>query len=605
MATDKIILFSYDKPNDLNYILNSSPGIWFLVLTPGVDIVVTDDNGNTGYYPYENDVQYQVFSAKCDGTDLAQVDSIDDCKAVDASFYYDGATTRIYMHLPDFEPPLGKTLLFGVGLGFANKVNSLGTYYNMQYWEPRISSVQSIKKSIDPLFFGVIKYQGGKITLINADGVFDDWKTRNLYGKATRILFGDDGDAYADFVRVHSGFIQNDERDFDTLAITVTDVRASLSQSIATNLLNQTDYPYLSDGNVDTPKPVVYGAVKNAPCICLNEEETTPSYYIFLFMDTEFNQASSITVYKTVDGVKTTLPPAAINYSTGTFTLTYAVANAVLGDISADITTPITNGVAIIKDLLYRYDGKNYLASFWDITEVDAAEVLSRDTNVYIDDDAKLSEVLGKVCEDIDARFFAHDTGKYTVRVFNANRAITRTILTDEWVDAPNITNSGDEYLTSCVIKYDHDIKDDTYKQIEYLDYYDTAFTRYKKAKTETFETNLPDVTAATDKAATIMAYSSDVKDIISRSIKLVNNDLEIADFVLASPLTRVGATPTYAVYEILALEKDLENEKLKISMRYVKVDPTANLEYAARVTVDGDFRVTSDGDTRYTILEV
>lgn len=597
MTTNRILLFSYDDPKPLNYILNADPGIWFLNLSPG-NIVVTDDNSNTGYYSYENETLFQIESASVDGLSLAKVDSLADCRTVDASFFYDQTTYNLYIHFAGFEPPHGKTIYFGVAIGYANRTQSDGTsYYSDYYYDPRITNIQNIKKSVDPLFFGVLKYQGGKITLINDDGEFDDWRSRNLFGQATRILYGDDGDAYADFVRVHSGFIENDSRDFDNLQITVADVRKALTQPVARNTFSLATYPDLSPDDVDKAKPVIYGSVKNAPTTCLNAEETGSPDRVFLFMDTEFNQASSVTVY--ADGVEVVNPAlVSVDYSTGTFTTT----NAAQADkeITVDVVTPIANGAEIIKDLMYRYDGKNYIASFWDLTETAAAVALARDTSVYIDNkDKKLYNVLEAVCFDIDARFFAHDTGKYTIRIYDENRTPTRTIYADEWLSDADISNNGNEYLTSAVIKFNHDIGADTWQQVEYKDFEAAAFARYKKYKVDTFETNLTDEASAIEKADTIMRFSSNVQDIISRSIPLVNNDLEIADFVICDPLIRPLGTEARAIYEILGLEKDLEKEQIKLTLRYVKADPTAALTYGARITTDGDYRIDADGNTR------
>jgi len=593
MTTNRILLFSYDDPRQLSYIINAEPGIWVLNLSPG-DITVTDDNSNTGYYPYINDVKYQIESMKVDGLDFAKVDNLADVRTVDASFFYDQTSYNLYIHFAGFEPPHGKEIFFGFAIGYANRTNGDTSYYSDFYYDPRISAISPIKKSIDPLFFGVLKYQGGKVTLLNDDGAFDDWRSRNLFGQATRILFGNEGDEYGDFIRVHSGFIENDSRDFNQIDITVTDTRKALTQPVARNTLNKTDYPYLDDNDVDKSKPVIYGSVKNAPTYCLNGAQTGSPDRVFLFADAEFNQASSVTVY--ADGVAIT--PASIDYTTGTFTTT----NAAQADkeITVDIVTPIANGASIIKDLLYRYDGKNYIPSFWDITETDAAVLSARDTSLYIDNkDKQLVKVLESVCFDIDARFFAHDDGKYTIRLYDENRTPARTIYADEWLSDPSIENTGNEYLTSAVVTFNRDIGNDTAQQIEYKDYEAAAFARYKKNKVETFETGLIDEISAIEKADTIMRFSSNVQDIISRSISLQDNDIEIADFIICDPLARVNATETRAIYEVLGLEKDLESEVLKLTLRYVKADPTAAYVYGARVTTDGDYRIDADGNTR------
>lgn len=77
-------------------------------------------------------------------------------------------------------------------------------------------------------------------------------------------------------------------------------------------------------------------------------------------------------------------------------------------------------------------------------------------------------------------------------------------------------------------------------------------------------------MTDAQEKAETIMDYSSNVRDIITRTLPWDYATLEITDFVTASPLTRVGGTDTMETYEILGVEKNLDIVKVKITMRKV-----------------------------------
>jgi hypothetical protein len=568
MATNKIILFEYDIPLDLRNMLNYEAGVWFWTLTPSV-LALTDDYGNQGFYDWNNEQIYNVSSFRYRDISLAQTFSISDCKLTDNSFYYDTDTTKVYIHLEDFEPVLSNDLVIGVAVGYSYKTNT-SNYYNNQYYEPRVTSIFNLKKSIDPLFYGLLKYQSGSVKFANNDGEFDDWRTRNLFAMSSRIKVGDVGDGYQDFDDVYTGFIENDKRTWAEFDLTIQDPRKGLTQGVSTNLLSTLDYPFLNDNNNDQAKPVAYGKILNAPSYCLNEEETSPSEYTFLFADTSNNFVGSIQEVR-VNGVAKT--PASTNLILGTFNLTSGDVGGDFDEVKIDFTVDIKNGVEILKDLMLNYDTKPFLDSFFDVDEMNLAASSARDTSLYIDDSSvKLSDAIESVANDCDIRFFVKDNGLYTARLYDENRNPDYTILKDDWIDDPAIVNNGSQYLTSVRIGYNHNIDEDTRVYYENVDFRDVAFDRYKQYKTETFDTELTTLADAIDKSETIMELSSEIDDIIERTTNWSYVNIEPTDFIIANPTDRISSTSgNFGIYEVLGVTKNLENFTIKLSMRFVK----------------------------------
>jgi len=592
--TKKITLWEYDSPLILNDLLNYEAGIWFWTITPGV-VVVTDDNGNTGYYDYTNSVIYNIQSLLIDGEPYSETTSLADCRLTNKSFYYDTATTYFYVHFDDFEPPLDKIVSVGAAIGFSYGAFTDGLpYYNNDYYEPRIKKIFPIKKDKDPLYYGLLKFITGKITASNNDGYFDDWKNRNLFAQATRLLIGNEGDDYSEFKRFFTGYIEDDSTEWTEFQVDLQDIRAGLTRPVASNLLTLADYPKLSDNNVDAPKPVAYGDIYDAPCICLNEEETVATY-TFLLCDTEFNPVHSLSKVM-VEGVDKTVN-ATLNASAGTFTLPTAHYNPGQ-EVTADFTVNIKNGVEIIKDLILNYDDKPFLASFWDLEETDLAEALSRNTSLYIDDDKKLRDAIESVSFDIDGLFFSKDDGVYTIRIYDEDREPVKIIKCDEFLGEPKNENSGSQYLTSAIIKYKHQINEDTYSQFENREYQDQAFSIYKRLKVETFETGLTTKEDAEKKSETILNFSANIPNIVTRNIKF-DTDLEIMDFVICSPYTRLSQAPDYGVYEIIGIVKDLDKLENKLTLKYVK-NYNLPVDTAFEILIDenGEYITDENGDT-------
>jgi len=577
---NKIVLFEYDTPIDRDKLLNYKAGIWFWTIV-NTYAGFTDDYSVTGYYEYQQSVFYNIKSLKVGGVSYSKVSSIADCDITDSSFYYDSSTTYLYIHFTDFGIPPADNIFFGAAVGYSKMPNNEDApYFNDVEYKPLLTKVLGLNKSIDPLFFGLLKYSSGSMKLINAGGEFDNWRSRNLFGQPGRVMVGNVGSAYSTFDTVYEGFISDDNRTFDEFTVKLEDPRRALTQPVATNLLSTTLYPHLNSDNSGEAKPVAYGTIKNAPCYCLNEEETTPTYYTFLICDTEFNLVDSLdTIY--VDGTATAITGAA-DLTAGTFTMTFASVTGNLDKITIDFTaTDFDNGVSIIKDLMYRYDGKTFISSFWDVAEVNAA--VSRSTSLYIDKgDTKLSDAIESVLFDIDGRFFVKNNGLYTIRIYDPLRAVnTKVIESDEWQNYPNIDNNGSEYLSSAIIEYSKNIDTDRYLLYENTDYQTEAFDTYKKLKAEKFTTNLTTLSDAMDKSETIMNISKQVQDIIKRSSSWDDFGIEPTDFIDCSPVTRLNVADDFNVYEVVEVKSNVDDFTIDLSLRYVR-DAAARPVYAS-----------------------
>jgi hypothetical protein len=605
MSNNYCILWEYDKPINSIGFLNYTSGIWQWVISPAWDGVKTilDDRGITGFYRDNNIIVYDIRSVSVDGVQYSRVFTYSELQSTESAFLYNISTTKILIHFNNSEPPHKYSeIAFGFVKGFSKGViGDNKPYYNNIFYEPRVNKVFNISKKKDPLFYGLLKYTTGSVSCFNEDGYFDDWRDRNLYAQASRILIGEKDDAYSAFTLAFQGLIENDYRSWTEFNVKLQDPRKGLTLSIANNLLNKTLYPSLNDSNVDKPKPVKYGKQIKSPCICLNETQTGTTTFTFLLCDTEFNAVDSITtVY--VDGTATAT--ASQNLTAGTFTLTMTAGTDQANVTATFQATATKNGVDIIKDLMYRYDDKNYTSTFWDTTETAIAQAVSRDTSVSVDDDKKLQDVIQQICVDIDGVFFFKDTGVYTIRIYDDARAVTKIIYQDEWISEPEIENNGAEFLSSVIIKYNHNLDNDKYEQYENVNYKATVFDTYKTYKTTTIETNLTSLADAQAKSESIMSISKLVGDIITRSIPYCT-DIEIMDFVAAAPVSRlftkngVAIAPVYNKYEVLGITKNFDKFEIALTLRYIE-PYTMPIDETYNVLVDesGNFATDESGNT-------
>jgi len=596
-----VLLFEYDKPINIELLLNDSPGVWSYKVTPNI-ITITDDYSVVGYYSDVNQIVYNIKSVVVDQIQYNQVSSLSECKTTKSSFYYNYSATFLYIHFDNDNSVFSYSDIFiGAVVGLCKGViGDNKPYFNNIYYEPRVTKVFNISKKKDALFYGLLKYTTGSVQCQNEDGFFDDWRDRNLFAQASRILIGQKDDVYSAYTLAFQGLIENDSRTWTDFSVKLQDPRKGLTQPIATNLLNKTLYPSLNDNNVDKPKPIKYGTQKRSKCICLNE---TPSggKHTFLLCDTEFNAVSAFTATNCwIDNVNVTA--ADIDLTAGTFTLTAVQVGDSFDSVTASFTaSAITNGVDIIKDLMYRYDDKNYTSTFWDTTETAIAQAIARDTSVSVDDDKKLQDVLQQICIDIDGLFFFKDSGVYTVRIYDDNRAVTKIIKQDEWLDDPKIENNGTEFLSSIIIKYNHNLNSDTYDQYENVNYKAEVFDTYKTYKTTTIETNLTTLADAQAKSESIMSISKLVGDIITRSIPYCT-DVEIMDFIVCAPTSRLLETPVYGKYEVIGITKNFDTFEIALTMRYIE-PYTMPIDTVYSILIDESVNKIIDESGNYILM--
>lgn len=564
---DKIILFEYDKPVDLADTLPIESGVfgWRVYNTT---TSYTDDYGVTGYYSYVQPVKWQIRSVKVGGLDYAKVSTLANLRITDNAFMYDVDSGILAIHRAGGEPMLSEDVIYGVSQGFS--MNADDPYFAGFFYEPRLNKVPAIKKSIDAEFFGLLKYQSFSPGFINNDGYFDNWRDLNLFGQRARILIGDPDDAYEDFITVFDGFIEDDSRDFGSFSVTIQDPRKGLTQPIATNTLSLSLYPNIDDQTKGQTLPVAYGSINNAKAYCTNGNGS-PSTYNFKICDTTYNSVVSISKVL-VDGVDKT-SYITYNLSGGGFSLSSShVSSSTYNNVTVSfVASSIAGSVAILKDLMYRYNGTSFISDFWDTTEVTAIAPW-RTTSLYIDDDSPLSDAVQKVCVDGDLRFFQHDDGRYTIRQYSSSRAVAYTINKEDWINAPSIKNSGSNYLSSVTLNYAHNIENDTWLTYTNTSYEAAAYNRYKKLKSKTIETGLTTEANAISKSNTIMEWSSNVQDIVERQVCWDKGyQIEITDFVWCDPYRRESGTENKAVYEVLGVQKNIEKLSVTLSVRFVR----------------------------------
>ncbi|MBN2401013.1 MAG: hypothetical protein JXN64_01310 [Spirochaetes bacterium] len=577
-ASKKIITIEIDIPmkgeQNLTRLINYEPGIWFTTLTPGNIIVI--DGGVISVVPNPViDDGYDIGSVKVSGTDYVHVITFEDLRLQEESYLYDLETTKLYIHFLDYHQPVSdwaiSRILIGQTTGYCDKIDSInGAYFDGRYFEPRIKNVPAISKSKDPIYFGLHKFQGGNISFDNYDGHFDKFRDANIFRQPARLKLGFDTLPYFDFWQGPGYYIENYQRDFSQFTLKLQDVRKALSMPIPPNVFTKAAYPYIDDDNVGKPKRILYGRKRNIPLVCLNETQSTSTYQFFI-CDTQYYPVHAVhSVY--VDNELLSPGNYSVNLNTGIISISSTYVSDNLDSVTADVTgVNIKNSLAVAKDLIYNYGNISFIPANYDTREWNIAQANGREVGLCIDEQIELNKSIEKLGDASDTLIFPKDGGKYSARNYDENRTPVRRIYSDEWMDVPKISIDWSQFLSSVRIDYDKDEAEDKFRSYLNTDYEEEVFKRYKSKQFKAIETILATEAGAKSKSETIMKLSKFIPEVVKRKVKTQHIDIEIMDFIIASPHTRVGQTEQPGVWEIIGITKNLTKAEIELTMRWVK----------------------------------
>lgn len=528
-SNKKIAIFEVDLPETIPFWINDSPGVYkYQYKNFSANITFNFQNGSFCYGSFQNSgtadvginsTAYMISTLRVNGEQWARRSTLSACKRQVYTFYFDSSSTILYVNFFDVLPWNTASLKAGITQGFATQA----LYLNDIYYEPRLKSVPSISIKTDDLFFGIRRYSGGTVSMINNDGYFDDFVDQTVFGQECRIkLCGVLSDGvqldYDDCLTLYTGYIEKFNTTPIKITITLGDKKDKIGRTLPVNHFNTTDYPDINTGKNGKPIPLVWGNCRGVPCVCVNEDEAgPPANYKFAIADITNHSIKTLSeVY--IDGVSES-GPALVNDTTDNI----AYFNIASGGnyspgqtVTADVTgfddsaardgsgTAIENALSIIEDifddyLLIPYNNDTFNYADWE-TEKSGAY----DQGIWIGENTKISEIIEKICVGHLAIFFPAGDGRWNFKTLDDSARVQALIELDEIFSEPTKNDDGTQYLTSATVKHS-----ENYGKGEHADYTDdsqesTIFAIYGIYRTKDFETYLSSAADAQTIAETI-----------------------------------------------------------------------------------------------------
>lgn len=591
--TKKILLCELDIGQIQGFWTNWRAGVWYV----NFNLVYPDIDASLLTGVSIQDIT-RIGSVKANGISLSAVSSKEAVQENDSSFFFDDLFKALYVHCPGGDDPAIFNMMIGEAWGFANHA---GVYNNFIY-EGRLLSIPSISKSKDPLFFGVVSFEGGDVTIDNGDGAFDRFgEDRDVFGNSARILLGFEGLAYSQFIPLFSGFIEDMVISASAMKVSTRDKRKQLSRKLPVNAFEATAYPDIKDKNVGKPIPIAYGTIKNAPVICVNEEESpAPANYDFLLCDTEFHSIDSIIEVR-VDGVMKAV--SASDLDAGTFSL--AAANYSPGDdVTCDFNgyvdalgNLIENGLDVVRDLLKNYYNINFNSNFFNMAHWDSSR--ARNIGRFLNEEKELIDIIGEIAESIQGDFIVEDDGRFAFRIYYAEAAPVATIAADQLLEIPEIEYDSVEVLSSLIVGYAKDWAEDEFLLLPDKSREETVYRKFKTYRSKIFETLLTTEADAQAWADTQLDRSGDVKKIFPVITKPQVIRREIGDLIYAF-VSRPQSTMLGKVKaEIVGIDKNGDGMTVRLECRLIEILSETYVEH------DAYYGDTYYGDHYYGITEL
>jgi hypothetical protein len=445
---------------------------------------------------------------------LQHVDTLDDVKKAAYSVFIDGGTA--YFNVPK-HPWLYAS--------YASEGESVIPFLSSAL-NPEKPSINYIKGEIARVRFeipdfnvqlsdsvsGVVKNQDFTINLFNNDGLFDDENVWNLFNTPVHVKKAvAENPSYEDFKEIRTGYVQNLKTTFKLASITAGDKLRSLEELVC-GVIDPSRFPSvtLDENAVGKAIPVIYGT-KRVKLTALSKDQG-------IYIAAEY--ISTLVQVLDKDGNDIT---ATASFNTTNFAITVTGPNP----DQAVITGYTDNTIgAVIRDLVTRKSGIEYIDSFWNTLETDDYITVSPVINKVLSG-GNVKSAVEAVLKSDTAFFIQQTDGRFTVRKWGKDyrtHEIKPWIITKE--PDKEYLNANANYFSSCLINYGEGLTH-IFNENE-----NAAEDEYRKRKTNTFDTDLADESDARGLALALSQRYTFLKQTVKIPVGFDTSAIELLDKV-------------------------------------------------------------------------
>ena len=233
----------------------------------------------------------------------------------------------------------------------------------------------------------------------------------------------------------------------------------------------------------------------------------------------------------------------------------------------------VENGLDIIADVLENYEGKTYNVNNYDTTEWAAVKSSIADSGIWIGKGSLMTttEIIEQICVDNNGLFEVLSDGRYTFRLFDADRASSAEIEQYELLTDAKADYEADEYLSSVRVEYSKDLKEK-----ESLIFTDSTeeeeiYGRYRRYREQVFKTKLTAEADANTLSTRVLERANFIYPKITFITKMQYSDLRVLDNITFTYARQNGTEIIESsLWEVLSVGLNLTDYEVEIEARKI-----------------------------------
>jgi len=470
--------------------------------------------------------------------------SVADCEAQEKSFYWDGSSQELFVHMDHDFTPSNATMEYGFAFGMCK---GDVTYIDDYEYLPIIESIPDATQSEDITDSGGIKLVSGDAVANNSGrykGELDFLIDEPVYGNDFFIYYYDP--KTGTLTHTQCLYVEDYEFSLKETTFKLQDKRKSQDIKIPTATFNATDYPNIDDSDVGNPIPLLYGKIAECKLTAINPNENSESSSTHAKYRLPDGTSNIGAAYVKVDDSWVAATVVSVDYEHELLELSNG-----RDDSGSSYACKLVGPTGlqwdghsyprdIIADLNGRFLGIAYTKSNYNTSEYESelsSTLVAGDIGLLITEQAELYKYIYDVSKSglQPFRYEFGPDGRITARVLDATRAVSRVLDSCEVLNCdelPVATDSSSIY-SSILLEYYKSYVENTYLSINDTTYEESVVSKFRVISELSKETNLVSKSDAQSAASFYAKLFANVQRIATLNLAR-NLDLKIFEAITA-----------------------------------------------------------------------